>query len=107
MLKFRSMVVNSDKTGLTSTCGDARRIIGSFVRAYKIDELIQALDAVNVESRPVWNSMYLQALCFREALQGRGAEDLFRRGICLPSLGDQVTWSTRCEGRLVWGTERA
>lgn len=43
MVKFRSMVVNADKTGVTSTSGDDRRItpVGRFVRAYKIDELIQ------------------------------------------------------------------
>ncbi len=43
MVKFRSMVVNADKTGVNSTSGDDRRItpVGRFVRAYKIDELIQ------------------------------------------------------------------
>jgi len=43
MVKFRSMVVNADKTGVSSTSGDDRRItpVGRFVRAYKIDELIQ------------------------------------------------------------------
>jgi lipopolysaccharide/colanic/teichoic acid biosynthesis glycosyltransferase len=43
MVKFRSMVVNADKTGVSSTSEDDRRItpIGRFVRAYKIDELIQ------------------------------------------------------------------
>lgn len=43
MVKFRSMVVNADKTGVSSTSGDDRRItpIGRFVRVYKIDEIIQ------------------------------------------------------------------
>lgn len=43
MVKFRSMVINADKTGVSSTSGDDRRItpVGRFVRAYKIDELIQ------------------------------------------------------------------
>jgi lipopolysaccharide/colanic/teichoic acid biosynthesis glycosyltransferase len=43
MVKFRSMIVNADKTGVSSTSGDDRRItpVGRFVRAYKIDELIQ------------------------------------------------------------------
>jgi pyridoxal phosphate-dependent aminotransferase EpsN len=50
------------------------------------DELIQALDAANIESRPVWKPMHLQEL-YRDAecYGGRIAEDLFRRGICLPS----------------------
>jgi pyridoxal phosphate-dependent aminotransferase EpsN len=50
------------------------------------DELIRALDAANVESRPVWKPMHLQPLyadC--ECYGGSVAEDLFRRGICLPS----------------------
>jgi pyridoxal phosphate-dependent aminotransferase EpsN len=50
------------------------------------DELIQSLNAADVESRPVWKPMHLQPLyagnpCHR----GQVAEDLFRRGICLPS----------------------
>jgi pyridoxal phosphate-dependent aminotransferase EpsN len=50
------------------------------------DALIQALDASNVESRPVWKPMHLQPLysgC--ECYGGEVAADLFRRGICLPS----------------------
>ena len=50
------------------------------------DELIRALDAANIESRPVWKPMHLQPLyagCARYG--GEVAEDLFRRGICLPS----------------------
>ncbi|MBK5295230.1 MAG: aminotransferase class I/II-fold pyridoxal phosphate-dependent enzyme [Acidobacteriia bacterium] len=50
------------------------------------DELIQALDAANIESRPVWKPMHLQPLYARaEQYGGEVAEDLFRRGICLPS----------------------
>jgi pyridoxal phosphate-dependent aminotransferase EpsN len=50
------------------------------------DELVAALDAANVESRPVWKPMHLQPL-YRDAPRygGRVAEDLFARGICLPS----------------------
>jgi pyridoxal phosphate-dependent aminotransferase EpsN len=50
------------------------------------DELIRLLDAANIESRPVWKPMHLQPLyagCARYG--GEVAEDLFRRGICLPS----------------------
>lgn len=50
------------------------------------DALIAALDAADIESRPVWKPMHLQPLyagcrCFGGAV----AEDLFSRGICLPS----------------------
>jgi pyridoxal phosphate-dependent aminotransferase EpsN len=50
------------------------------------DALIGALDQANVESRPVWKPMHLQPLYARcERYGGEVAEDLFRRGICLPS----------------------
>jgi lipopolysaccharide/colanic/teichoic acid biosynthesis glycosyltransferase len=43
MVKFRSMVVGADRTGVTSTSATDRRItpIGNFVRRYKLDELPQ------------------------------------------------------------------
>ncbi len=50
------------------------------------DALINALDAAAIESRPVWKPMHLQPL-YRHAehFGGEIAEDLFNRGICLPS----------------------
>jgi pyridoxal phosphate-dependent aminotransferase EpsN len=50
------------------------------------DGLIERLEAANIESRPVWKPMHLQPLysacpCYG----GEVAEDLFRRGVCLPS----------------------
>jgi pyridoxal phosphate-dependent aminotransferase EpsN len=50
------------------------------------DQLIRVLDAANIESRPVWKPMHLQPLysgC--QVYGGAVAEDLFHRGICLPS----------------------
>jgi pyridoxal phosphate-dependent aminotransferase EpsN len=50
------------------------------------DELIKMLDAANVEARPVWKPMHLQKLYQNaECYGGSVAEDLFARGICLPS----------------------
>ncbi|WP_284690583.1 DegT/DnrJ/EryC1/StrS family aminotransferase [Salidesulfovibrio onnuriiensis] len=45
-----------------------------------------ALEAENIESRPVWKPMHLQPV-FRDAavVGGAVAEDLFTRGLCLPS----------------------
>jgi pyridoxal phosphate-dependent aminotransferase EpsN len=44
------------------------------------------LDLADVESRPVWKPMHLQPLFAScENIGGEVAEDLFRRGICLPS----------------------
>ncbi len=50
------------------------------------DALIEALEVANVEARPVWKPMHAQVL-YRgtEAVGGEVAEDLNRRGICLPS----------------------
>jgi lipopolysaccharide/colanic/teichoic acid biosynthesis glycosyltransferase len=43
MVKFRSMVKNADKTGVTSTSATDLRItpVGHFVRRFKLDELVQ------------------------------------------------------------------
>jgi len=50
------------------------------------NDLIAALEAANVESRPVWKPMHLQPLYSRnECFGGAVAQDLFERGICLPS----------------------
>lgn len=50
------------------------------------DQLIRFLDAANIESRPVWKPMHTQRLYAGfECVGGTVAEDLNRRGICLPS----------------------
>lgn len=50
------------------------------------DELIRHLDAARIESRPLWKPMHLQPLYARcQRHGGEVAEDLFLRGICLPS----------------------
>ncbi len=50
------------------------------------DALIYHLDAANIEARPVWKPMHLQKLyADAECYGGAVAEDIFRRGICLPS----------------------
>lgn len=60
------------------------------------DDLISALNEADVESRPVWKPMHLQPLyaeCKRYG--GEVAEDLFCRGICLPSsssLSEEDQW---------------
>lgn len=49
-------------------------------------DLIRFLEAANVEARPVWKPMHLQPLYSScERVGGEVAEDLNRRGICLPS----------------------
>lgn len=51
MVKFRSMVVDADRIGGSSTSATDRRItpVGQFVRAYKLDELIQLWNVLKGE----------------------------------------------------------
>jgi dTDP-4-amino-4,6-dideoxygalactose transaminase len=56
-----------------------------------------ALEAENIEARPVWKPMHLQPVfAAYEAVGGAVAEDLFERGLCLPS-GSQtgLPWRAR------------
>jgi dTDP-4-amino-4,6-dideoxygalactose transaminase len=53
-------------------------------------DIIEALEADNIESRPIWKPMHLQPyyeefdfITLQE--QGSVAEDIFNRGVCLPS----------------------
>lgn len=56
------------------------------------DALIRALDEADVEARPIWKPMHLQPL-YRAAVRygGSVAEDLFSRGLCLPSSSSLTT----------------
>ena len=50
------------------------------------DQIIRALAAKDIESRPLWKPMHLQPLYSgAERHGGEVAEELFRRGFCLPS----------------------
>jgi len=45
-----------------------------------------ALEAENIEARPVWKPMHLQPIFKTCSIRGgRVSEDLFKRGLCLPS----------------------
>jgi len=49
------------------------------------------LEKENIESRPIWKPMHMQPV-FKElrVRGGKASEDLFERGLCLPS-GTQLT----------------
>jgi pyridoxal phosphate-dependent aminotransferase EpsN len=50
------------------------------------DAIIAALERENIEARPVWKPLHLQSVFSGCACRGGAvAEDLFTRGICLPS----------------------
>jgi pyridoxal phosphate-dependent aminotransferase EpsN len=50
------------------------------------EELRLALEAENIEARPVWKPMHLQPIFQSyDRVGGDVAEDLFDRGLCIPS----------------------
>ena len=51
MLKIRTMIINAEKTGINSTSDNDQRItkIGSLIRKFKIDELLQLLNVLRGE----------------------------------------------------------
>ena len=55
------------------------------------EEVRLALEAENIESRPIWKPMHLQPVFKYCRIRGGAvSEDLFLRGLCLPS-GTQMT----------------
>lgn len=54
---------------------------------YELREKVRlALDAENIESRPIWKPMHLQPVFFSSPFYGELISDnLFNRGLCLPS----------------------
>ena len=55
------------------------------------EEIRVGLERENIESRPAWKPMHLQPVFKGCRIRGGGvSEDLFRRGLCLPS-GTQMT----------------
>lgn len=50
------------------------------------DHVLDALEAANIEARPVWKPMHMQPVFANErVIGGRVAAQLFAQGICLPS----------------------
>ena len=59
------------------------------------DAVIDRLALADIEARPVWKPMHLQPIfAGARALGGRTAQQLFERGICLPS-GSNLTETDR------------
>jgi len=55
------------------------------------EDIRRALDAEGIEARPVWKPMHLQPLYAQSPIVGGGvADDLYARGLCLPS-GSNLT----------------
>lgn len=61
-------------------------LIDSSVTGYDYEGLRLALDAENIESRPLWKPMHLQPVFFGSPAYVNGvSENLFSRGLCLPA----------------------
>jgi len=61
-------------------------IIDSGITGVTHNDLRLALERENIESRPLWKPMHLQPVFAQAPFYGDGAsEQLFERGICLPS----------------------
>lgn len=92
---FRYRDAFADLPGITLMPQAPDRFHTNWLSCFLIDEtefgmsaadLIRFLDAANVEARPVWRPMHLQKAYGRfECIGGRIAENLHRRGVCLPS----------------------
>lgn len=65
---------------------DADAGVSPGVPSERVLSAIRALDAANIESRPLWKPMHLQPVFSRCRCYGGGVgEELFASGICLPS----------------------
>jgi dTDP-4-amino-4,6-dideoxygalactose transaminase len=64
----------------------SQALVGNKVPALKITALMAALEAKNIESRPLWKPMHLQPVFTGATVYGgRVSEKLFASGLCLPS----------------------
>ena len=69
------------------TCVQIDPEITGFTR----EDLRLAMEAANIETRPLWKPMHLQPVFKNEAYYGQSvAEGLFEKGLCLPS-GSMLT----------------
>lgn len=61
-------------------------VLNQTTNSVTTETLRQALETENIESRPLWKPMHLQPLFKDAPYYGENiAEDLFNRGLCLPS----------------------
>ncbi|HEY5510486.1 MAG TPA: DegT/DnrJ/EryC1/StrS family aminotransferase [Prolixibacteraceae bacterium] len=64
------------------TCIQVNPVLCGFAR----EEVRMAMDAANIETRPLWKPMHLQPVFAGAPYYGNGiAEHLFENGLCLPS----------------------
>jgi dTDP-4-amino-4,6-dideoxygalactose transaminase len=60
--------------------------VNSAVCGFSREDVRLAMDAANIETRPLWKPMHLQPVFAEAPYYGNGvAEHLFENGLCLPS----------------------
>jgi lipopolysaccharide/colanic/teichoic acid biosynthesis glycosyltransferase len=103
MIKFRSMVINADKAGGSSTAASDSRItpIGHFVRSYKIDEIVQ-----------LWNVLRGDMSLVGPRPQTLGAAELYtaaesRMLTVRPGITDVASIVFADEGEILRGSSNA
>jgi dTDP-4-amino-4,6-dideoxygalactose transaminase len=76
----------SEAPGCRSTCWLTCLLLDETRLGVGPDQVRAHLEAQNIEARPVWKPMHMQPV-YRgcRVVGGAVAEDLFRRGLCLPS----------------------
>jgi dTDP-4-amino-4,6-dideoxygalactose transaminase len=89
----------SEAPGRRSTCWLTCILLDETRLGVGPDQVRAHLEAQNIEARPVWKPMHLQP-AYRDCrvIGGAVAEDLFRRGLCLPS---GSTLSTEAQQRVI------
>jgi len=61
------------------------------------EELRQSLEAHNIEARPLWKPMHMQPVFQRCEFVGKGvSEELFQKGLCLPSGSNMTQEDLEC-----------
>ena len=113
-IAFRYRDAFADIPGLTFMPQSPHGIVTNWLSCFLVDtkqfglsrdRLIAALDADNIETRPVWKPMHLQPLYrHAESIGGEIAADLFHRGICLPS---SSSLSSEDQTRVIVSVRRA
>ena len=97
--KAYSIMVKGAVGGAPSVLHSATELHSDCEPNTNVEALRCALDAVGIESRPVWKPMHKQPVYAQAPAYVNGvSEDVFRRGLCLPS-GPMV--SLEDAGRIV------
>jgi dTDP-4-amino-4,6-dideoxygalactose transaminase len=78
-----------------SNCWLSCLLIDSEILGVTPEEVRQRLESLDIESRPLWKPLHLQpAFSSARSCGGAVCEDLYRRGLCLPS-GSNLTDAQR------------